>query len=776
MGLNRREFLQQTGLALAVLGAGNLGLSPIGQRYYQALAAPTSRKLALLVGINQYRSGGLNGCVTDVNLQRELLVYRFGFQPQDILTLTDQQATREAIETAFVSHLIEQAKSEDVVVFHFSGYGGRVTVAGADNRVQNSLVPVDDGGTEGDVPVVNDLLERTLLILLRSLRTDKVTTILDTSYTYPGKPLQGNLRIRARPVQGLAQASDAALRLPTNLLNQDTSNSPRPPLSASSPPPFPGVLLTATGPDQLATEARWGGLSAGLFTYALTRQIWEATSATTLRVVLGRSKELVEQLASQEQQPQLGGQKSKEASLAPYHLSPVPLMGADGVLVGVEENGKTAQVWLGGVPANLLAQIGANSLLSVMPSIKDSSATPVARYLQILSRDGLTARAKLYEASSTPDSVGTVPSLQVGQFVRERVRVLPRNIGLTVALDSNLERIERVDAVSAFTAVPRVSSAIAGEQAADYLFSKIPTPQPTQVASAANLTGIGAVPAATQSSYGLFSLGQDAIPNTAGEGGEAIKVAVRRLVPRLQTLLAAKLLNLTVNEKSSLVAVRATLERLDPKPQPLQCRETVPTQSVKRNLAVPSAAIADDTGLLSLPVNSRIQYRLENQSSQLLYFVLLGLDSGGNLIALYTPFPPSVNAAEVTQNPSTQTRPNQEQASGTIAPGEILTLPATSPSFQWVLHGPDGIAETYLISSRAPFTQTLAALGTASRPTDDAPAFHVPANPLEVAQAVLQDLHQAGNVALQANGAPTDAFMLDMSAWASLRFIYQVVG
>jgi hypothetical protein len=64
--------------------------------------------------------------------------------------------------------------------------------------------------------------------------------------------------------------------------------------------------------------------------------------------------------------------------------------------------------------------------------------------------------------------------IQVGQLVQEAIRVLPRNLGLTVALDVHLERIERVDATSAFANIPSVSSVVvAGEQPADYLFGKV---------------------------------------------------------------------------------------------------------------------------------------------------------------------------------------------------------------------------------------------------------------------------------------------------------------
>ena len=144
MGLKRREFLQQAGRVLGAIGISETLWLRLGSRYLQALAQPTARKLALLVGVDKYPDSPLHGCVTDVDLQRELLIYRFGFVPSDILTLTDAQATRDNIETAFVTHLSEQAKPGDVVVFHFSGCGSRVSLGESPGIMQNSLVPADD--------------------------------------------------------------------------------------------------------------------------------------------------------------------------------------------------------------------------------------------------------------------------------------------------------------------------------------------------------------------------------------------------------------------------------------------------------------------------------------------------------------------------------------------------------------------------------------------------------------------------------------------------------
>jgi hypothetical protein len=136
VGLGRRAFLQRLAVALSALGMGETTLSVWSSHYQTALAQPTRRKLALLIGIDQYpgqaidfadaQDIALHGCVTDLELQRELLLHRFGFQAPDIVLLRNQEATREHILQHIDEHLIKQARAGDVVLLHFSGYGSQV--------------------------------------------------------------------------------------------------------------------------------------------------------------------------------------------------------------------------------------------------------------------------------------------------------------------------------------------------------------------------------------------------------------------------------------------------------------------------------------------------------------------------------------------------------------------------------------------------------------------------------------------------------------------------
>jgi len=745
--MKRRTFLQRVSSTLAALGLTEAGWLTLGNRYYQALAQPTPRKLALLVGINQYpQTPSLSGCLTDVELQQELLLHRFGFQPADILTLTEQQATKENIETAFVEHLIKQASPDDVVVFHFSGYGSRIQLgmAGGDAppTLQNALIPVDGISLPQETEKVNYLLEQTLLLLLRSLATDRVTAVLDTSYNTPPKVWQGGLKIRSRPELVAKELNQQEIDFQTQLRTDPTNR-----VSTETP----GLLLTsASNPNQIAAEVLMSGFSAGLFTYALTQELWEATPATTIQVSLNHVAIALQQLSGNQQPGLLNDQKNRQKILISEHFIANNSV-AEGVVTAVEEDGKTAQLWLGGLPPQVLENYGVNSRFSLVTRDEGNgnSRSPVQMILR--SRAGLTANAQI---ATKEDIEGQTPPLQVGQLVQETVRLVGRHINLTIALDTALERIERVDATSAFSNIPHVSSTVAGEQPADYVFGKL------QKFPTADLPATGSL-AVSASRYGLFSLAQQLIPNTGGEPGEAVKLAVQRLAAKIPPLLAAKMWRLTANEGSSRLGVKAALEIVRGVPQTVTQRQTQRPVDEQRNPA-PTGV----TGIPTVPIGSRIQYRVQNTGTRPLYLMLLGLDSTKSAIALY----PWYASTQFNNSPGTPVLTDI-----VVAPDATITIPQSIAGSEWVVNGPGLVCEIQLICSTSPFTQTLTALLANQHPIVAQQRIYPLTNSLEVAQALLQDLHNASDAKTEINGAAADAYVLDVNNWATLSFAYQVV-
>ena len=83
-----------------------------------------SRKRALIVGINDYHRfiGPLRGCVEDATRVTKLFSDLYSFSEENIRTLLNQEATRDAILSS-IDWLLQDASKGDVFVLYFSGHG-----------------------------------------------------------------------------------------------------------------------------------------------------------------------------------------------------------------------------------------------------------------------------------------------------------------------------------------------------------------------------------------------------------------------------------------------------------------------------------------------------------------------------------------------------------------------------------------------------------------------------------------------------------------------------
>jgi hypothetical protein len=488
MNITRREFVQQTGWGLLTLAISQGTVN----RHLAALAAPNPRKLALLVGIDQYGANipPLPGCLTDVELQKDLLRYRFGFQDADIVTLTGKKASREAIKSAFLEHLIAQARAGDVVIFHFSGYGS----LGAGKEV---FITAD--GAE------NALIKENILLMARCLATDKFSLIFDSSHLPQPQPYLGNLRVRSYP-ESLTDLNPAELTFATDIKTRFNLKNK----------PSNGVILAAAKPEQIALELSGNSPNAGLFTYDLTQYLWQACPSPTIAIAFPHLRNLVASHSSQQQQPAILTSNQKNNSAPPYHTTSETSRGGAAIVTNLIDE-RTLEVNLVGLPLEILENYGINSCLSFI------EATGEEISLQILSRQGLKAKAQLLSPAA---------SLEIGQILQEKLRVFPSQIGLIVGLDSNLTRIERVDATSTFASLPDVAAVVnIGEQTVDCLLSRVGSEE----------TG----------NYQLLSANGSLIIGSLGAANEAIKSGIKRLQSQLETLLARKLWHLLINQESS---------------------------------------------------------------------------------------------------------------------------------------------------------------------------------------------------------------------------------
>ncbi|WP_072619247.1 caspase family protein [Spirulina major] len=275
VNLSRRHFLQATGAALATAG-----LHQVFSHQQTVLAQPTRRKLALIVGINDYAEAPLKGCVNDAILQQRLLVHRFGFHPDDVVMLLDADATRQSILDAFEEHLIKQAKPGDVAMFHYSGHGSLVRdphpifVDRRHRGMNGTFVPVDstlpsrypdEGGS------VNDIMGHTLFLLMSALKTENFTAVLDSCHA--GGATR-DLRVRSRDVNEKITIADAEKAYQEDWLARlDWTHDQF--VERYRAGVANGVVLAGAQRLQLAIDEQFPGFSAGAFTYRLTQHLWQ---------------------------------------------------------------------------------------------------------------------------------------------------------------------------------------------------------------------------------------------------------------------------------------------------------------------------------------------------------------------------------------------------------------------------------------------------------------------------------------------------------------------
>jgi uncharacterized caspase-like protein len=141
--------------------------------------------------------------LANLKQQEQLLIHQFGFNSNDILVLTNEQATRQGILTAFKEHLIKQAKPGDVVVYHFSGHGSQVPDPDCDVRpecLNSTFVPIDSSSfSELPGKGAPDIMGHTLFLLMYALQTENVTVVLDSCHSGGAREVTSGYGVSSTP-------------------------------------------------------------------------------------------------------------------------------------------------------------------------------------------------------------------------------------------------------------------------------------------------------------------------------------------------------------------------------------------------------------------------------------------------------------------------------------------------------------------------------------------------------------------------------------------------
>ena len=379
--LSRRRFMEFAGSTLATLGLNSVNLLPQFDRYGKVLAQSTPRKLALLVGINQYKNDPLNGCVNDVLMQEMLLIHRFGFNPKDIVILTDKQATRQGILEAFENHLVKQAKPGDVAVFHYSGHGSRVLdpnpIIGKSPIVDGTglngtFVPVDSSlpaGYPNVGGVVNDIMGHTLFLLMSAIQTEYFTAVLDSCFS--GLKTR-DFKVRSRDGGEKIEVSPQEKAYQQQWLSR-LDMSPEEFVQGYQKGVARGVVLASAQPNELAKDMKILDFHVGIFSYLLTQYLWQNTG--TPKSAIAYINEQIPQRLRQNPLYEVKIDSGYENDPMYFVQNQSPVANA----VVMKTEGNQAQIWLRGLTVKQKAELKSGTLFNIVNSQLNSSGKVILK-------------------------------------------------------------------------------------------------------------------------------------------------------------------------------------------------------------------------------------------------------------------------------------------------------------------------------------------------------------------------------------------------------------
>jgi len=409
------------------------------------------RKLALIIAISDYGEPGLNpvtgepmrpyrnlNAKNDIPLIRGVLEIQ-GFREENIRVVQDAEADAEGFRDAF-RQLIREADEGDVVVFHYSGHGHRMTNDNPEEDEETDgydelLVPYaahDDfyEGYDGSLHIRDDEVGEFLAGLRQKVGpTGNVTFFLDACHS--GTATRGGEELAARgsaqplgpPSGGVGDASDVG----TGMEMGSTPGT----RGGGEDELAPFAVFSAASQRQVAYETYDvdGETRVGSLSYALARTLSKAGPGTTYRTLFA---EITRTLSGKVRQtPQVEG--TIDAQLFSNRLSPqTAYVEVDTV---VAEAGIVA---LGG--GSLMGlNVGTQLLVHEAGASRPDPETALAT-LTVVESDPLQAIAEVVEGSLDDEAMGA------WAFVTRRTfGDLATRVQLDAGLrDSDREGLERV--------------------------------------------------------------------------------------------------------------------------------------------------------------------------------------------------------------------------------------------------------------------------------------------------------------------------------------------
>jgi hypothetical protein len=731
--MKRRHFLQTATAAAGAIGLSQFTLERGALRYARALAQSHPRKLALLVGVNNYAAPGVDtlfGAVNDVELQQQLLIHRFGFHPNDIQTLTNENATRENILAVYEEHLVNQAAPGDVVVFHFSGHGEMVEeldVCDEDDCQNGAIVPYDSALNTQDGTVDSIMGHSRFLMDAKMAQkgVENITVVLDCCYSGGGK--RGNVVMRSRVTDQTIRTGQLPRVSPTEQTFQQVwldrlGWDEEAFIRQRQTKVAGGVVITSARRDQKSADYPFDGFYAGAFTYLLTQYLWQLSTDQNVGQVVRYVSRSARSLSEHSQIPEFEPIEGEIVDDFPIYQSSSQIPPAEAVVTEVLGNSRV-EMWLGGLDTQTLTGFGEGSEFALL-----DKATKAVKGTVVLdrARTELIAEGRFIPAGASSPTVGDV--------LQEVFRTIPQPVTLKVGIEPSLNLpIEQVDqllrARATFLEVYPVQSGAHVHCTIGRLTSGVQQ----------RLLEVPNLPATN--SVGLFKATGEPIPGSFDRPEEALETAIDRLQPVFKSLLIGRMLRLLLNGRTSRLKIQLSLQVERGRGVPILA--TTPRSRSDEAILLPEL---QGNGIEEISIGARLRIQVDNQESQRLYVSLVTINAYGEVDILFPyNWEDPVSQSEIT-------------AEGRLEFPRIKAV------------GPIGLSELLVIASTQPLTTALRAINRLIPPQNRSQGAIT--EPDEVMTALFSDLDTRRS---EGSSSVTETSQIDTSQVAVVSLLYRVV-
>ena len=266
---------------------------------------------ALLVGINAYGGGhDLKGCVNDVTITRDILIYRYKVPAQNVRMLLDRRATASAIKER-LNWLVESASDKDTLLFWFSGHGSQIPNQpyrqGNDyepDRLDEILCPVDLDWwhrvvRDDDINAIIKKVKHRMVLVLDCCHSGSaarsITTTVTPRYIEPPPDVVSRFgaNVEMTSVAGLAPIKPASKDADTlsalfdgvepGIKIVDEDKYTRYPVVQPNTLPPNVIVITGCKDKQASSDAFFGNRYQGALSFTLHKALLQANCNITYR-------------------------------------------------------------------------------------------------------------------------------------------------------------------------------------------------------------------------------------------------------------------------------------------------------------------------------------------------------------------------------------------------------------------------------------------------------------------------------------------------------------